>query len=143
VIARLAAAITTGIALAVFVAVACAPYWLGYAHLPERAAMTRDAVHSALTGTRNGLPGPKPYVYGGDERDAEVAAKIADARATLAAGRRDEAADVYDPDLPPYEWYREMADTPPDPAPAEVSRCDTCGYLVTAVGHQIACGDTP
>jgi hypothetical protein len=93
------------------------------------------------------LTAPAPYDAHGRRaaeraRDAEVAAQIAAARATLAAGRRDEAADVYDPDLPPYEWYREMADTPPDPAPA-VSRCDTCGYLVTAVGHQIACGDTP
>jgi hypothetical protein len=35
VIARLAAAVTTGIALAVFAAVVCAPYWLGYATFPK------------------------------------------------------------------------------------------------------------
>jgi hypothetical protein len=35
VIARLAAAITTGIALAVFAVVVCAPYWLGYATFPK------------------------------------------------------------------------------------------------------------
>jgi hypothetical protein len=34
-IARLAAAITTGVALAVFVAVVYAPYWLGYATFPK------------------------------------------------------------------------------------------------------------
>ena len=32
--ARLAAAITAGIALAVFAAVVLAPYWLGYASFP-------------------------------------------------------------------------------------------------------------
>jgi hypothetical protein len=77
----------------------------------------------AATGTRNGLPGPKPYVYGGDERDAEIAAKIAAVRARLTG--------------------------PAEPLPveaaasAEVERCDDCGYLVTAPGHQIICGDTP
>jgi hypothetical protein len=30
----------------------------------------------------------------------------------------------------------------PEPEPRK-TRCDDCGYLVTAPGHQIICGDTP
>jgi hypothetical protein len=80
--------------------------------------MTRKAVQPATAGTRNGLSAPKPYVYRGDQRAAEVAATIATVRARLLAAGQDDAAP-----LPPAD------------------RCDDCGYLVTAPGHLAECGD--
>jgi len=42
---------------------------------------------------------------------------------------------------PDPEWYRELAAEADAPLFAPPERCRACGYLTTAPGHLIACGD--
>jgi hypothetical protein len=65
-------------------------------------------------------------------------------RHTVPLERRRLVRELYgDQDAPlpvPDPEPEETAQAPPSAPPR---RCDDCGYLVTAVGHQIICGDTP
>jgi hypothetical protein len=109
-----------------------------------------------------------PAVIAARERyrahDAELDA-MARNREALAAGQSATCAGEAMPDVAPgYEWYRELADgdeltetaaardryqaAMPEPAPlpepppvTPASRCGRCGYLTTAAGHRVMCGD--
>lgn len=97
---------------------------------------------------RNGMAIPGGYVRStaDADREREVAEQLTAIRATLG--------------LPPVEpprprWEPRQAQpvapdtpmgSPPEPAAEPVQdtpeRCGDCGYLTTAVGHKIMCGDT-
>jgi hypothetical protein len=78
-------------------------------------------------GTRTSLPF-KPYVrHGDEERAAEVEALVAELRDRLSRGER-----PVRPAVPSRAGC---------PEPQVAARCDECGYLLTAPGHLLECGD--
>lgn len=86
--------------------------------------MNASAIARPVPGTvpRTGLPEWKPYVYRGLGYDQLEPSRSAFGRRMAERSRRQRKS------------YRKRGTG---------GRCADCGYLVTAPGHQLACGGTP
>ncbi len=94
----------------------------------------------------------KPYAYNGGEREPAAVTAI---RLRYRAHQAELYAlteETMPDDAPGYEWQRELGDgdgfagvrDPEAPAPPPVAAarwCGRCGYLTTAAGHQVMCGE--